>query len=148
MLKLNYAYKNKVTNQNTMSHCTTCDWYSAHYCWFLNQYFLHKIGPRSMQYSRDYLKGMQLCIELTRQENFNLQCFFVNLLFLFLHLGPNAITVSISPLSGFVMVGLASRKLHLHMSSKQVLYTSLKVFTELFAFMNWKKKGKKGRIIA
>ena len=74
--------------------------------------------------------------------------FFVNLLFLFFHLGPNAITVSISPLSGFVMVGLASRKLHLHMSSKQVLYTSLKVFTELFAFMNWKKKGKKGRIIA
>ncbi|XP_033645814.1 activating molecule in BECN1-regulated autophagy protein 1-like [Asterias rubens] len=44
--------------------------------------------------------------------------------------GPNAITVSISPLSGFVMVGLASRKLHLHMSSKQLIGMIYKLHKE------------------
>ena len=39
--------------------------------------------------------------------------------------GPNAITVSLSPLGGYVMVGLAARKLHWHMSTKQV---SLKAY--------------------
>ncbi|XP_022083622.1 LOW QUALITY PROTEIN: activating molecule in BECN1-regulated autophagy protein 1-like [Acanthaster planci] len=44
--------------------------------------------------------------------------------------GPNAITVNISPLSGFVIVGLASRKLHLHMASKQLIGMIYKLHKE------------------
>ncbi|XP_072034917.1 uncharacterized protein [Amphiura filiformis] len=35
--------------------------------------------------------------------------------------GPNAITVSLSPLGGYVMVGLAARKLHWSASTKQLM---------------------------
>ncbi|XP_038051794.1 uncharacterized protein LOC119724687 isoform X2 [Patiria miniata] len=44
--------------------------------------------------------------------------------------GPNAITVNISPLSGFVIVGLASRRLHLHMASKQLMGMIYKLHKE------------------
>lgn len=37
-------------------------------------------------------------------------------------LGPNAVSVSLSPLSRFVLVGLASRKLHWHLTAHQVRF--------------------------
>ena len=35
--------------------------------------------------------------------------------------GPNAISVSLSPHGGFIMVGLAARRLHWHLTSRQMM---------------------------
>lgn len=43
------------------------------------------------------------------------QCLFAK------EFGPNAISISLSPLNRYIMVGLAARRLHWHLSSKQVV---------------------------
>jgi len=49
-------------------------------------------------------------------ENANLgQCIFSK------KFGPNAISVSLSPHGGFIMVGLAARRLHWHLTSRQMM---------------------------
>lgn len=43
------------------------------------------------------------------------QCLFAK------EFGPNAISISLSPLNRYIMVGLAARRLHWHLTSRQVV---------------------------
>lgn len=48
--------------------------------------------------------------------------------------GPNAVSISLSPLNNFILIGLASRKLHWQITQHQVKFLLFKeIFTRSFS---------------